>query len=160
LITQLRYDEAFAESDRAVALEPGSPEGPTWSGFVLAYTGPYEWAGGRLRHAGPLDPKAPRMYASYQALAAATSTLGHDEGSLESASQVAQQLPEWHGARIFVPAKLGRLRRAEEARPLLKEALLRWPHYTVRYAARRHPYRHAEARQGPADGLRRAGMPD
>lgn len=100
------------------------------------------------------------MYAPYQAPATATSTLGHYEDSLESASRAAQPLPEWHGARTFVPANLGRLRRAAEARPLLKETLLRWPHYTVTSAARQHPYRHAAAREGLADRLRRAGIPD
>ena len=160
LITQFRYDEASTESERAVELEPGSAEVLTWSGFILAYTGPYERAVERLRHAMQLNPKDPRMYARYQALSAANFALGHYEESLESASRVARQLQEWHGARTFVLANFGQLGRAQEAGSVLEETLLRWPHYTVKYAARRHPYRDTEVRERLTEGLRRAGVPD
>ena len=160
LITQFRYDEALAESERAVELEPGSAEILTWNGFVLAYTGPHELAVERLRHAVRLNPRDPGMYSRYQALSIASFALGRYEESLESASRVARQLPEWHEACTFVLASLGQLGRTEEAAPVLEETLLRWPHYTVQYAARRHPYRDMEARGRLAEGLRRAGVPD
>ncbi len=160
LITQLRYDEAYAESERAVELEPGSAEILQWSAFILTYAGPHELAVERALRALRLNPRDPQIYSRYQALAASYYALGHYEEALTAASRVARLLPDWSEARTFVLASLGQLGHAEPAKATLDEVLRRWPHYTVGHATRRHPFRDQEVNDRLADGLRKAGVPE
>ena len=157
-MTYRQFDEAVAEVERAVELEPGSADMLNWSGVVRTYAGPQELAIAQSREAVRLNPRDPQIYGRYQAMAGAYFALGRYPEALAAAGRVARLLPEWIEAHTMMIASLAELDRLDEAQAALAAVHRLQPRYSVTYATRRHPYRDSEITDRLAAALRKSGL--
>jgi tetratricopeptide (TPR) repeat protein len=157
-LTYRKFDEAVAEAERAVELEPGSADMLNWSGVVRCYAGPQELAIEQSRESIRLNPRDPQIYGRYQALTGAYFALGRYREALDAAGRVQRLRAEWIEAHTFIIASLAELDRLDEAQAALAAVRRLQPRYSVAYATRRHPYRDPEINSRLAAALRKAGV--
>ena len=155
-----RQEEAMAEIDRAVEIDPGSSEVLLMSGLINAYAGSPEQAIEHCRASLRLNPRDPMVYARYQNMAVAHFALEQYAEALDCTRRVMRMLPEWAEARTVEIACLAMLGQTVEARQAAGEARRANPHLDLAYVERRHPYRDPAARKRLVEALRSSGIPE
>ncbi len=159
-LARREYDDALAECQASIALNPSLAQAYCAMGDALSYAGKVEDAISQFDMALKLSPQDPWRWAFFSYQARAVNFMGHDARAV-GASRMALRVPNcqyWANAHLV--AALGHLERAPEARAAVVELLQRKPGFTVAYA-KEHLFYIEDARQLDSylDGLRKAGVP-
>ena len=152
-LSQRRPDQALAELERALALNPSDADITSDYGWTLAYAGKPLEGVQAIQKAMRLNPYYPgwylwnlgmAQYAAHQYDAAAEALEAFNEHNVQS--------------RLFLAASYGQLGRIAEAEQQVNEALKLVPGYTLGRAAAREMYKNPADLDHYLDGLRKAGL--
>jgi TolB-like protein/Tfp pilus assembly protein PilF/rhodanese-related sulfurtransferase len=110
---QGRHDEAVAEAENAIAVDPNNPLGYEALAATLIYSGQPEDGAEAIRGAMRLDPRYPYEYLFWLGLA--QFNMEQFEKAAETLGQATQGNPEDDRALILLAATYGQLGRVEEA---------------------------------------------
>ena len=126
--------------------------------MVLGYCGePQEalkWFDAAIR----INPRDPRIYATYQSRCVPLFVLDQHDEVINAAQLVMRQLPAWTEALTMQAASYARLGRIDEARKVVESLLAINSRYSLNRALRRHPYRNDADRTKLASALMQAGL--
>ena len=127
---QRRYDEAIAELEETIAMNPSFAQGYFALAFTLNWCGRYDEAIALVERACELSPRDPHLWSFHHARAVAHLAL-HELDSAEHFARRACRLPNatsWSFATLA--SVLGHLGRSEDAAATVAELLRRKPRYT------------------------------
>jgi TolB-like protein/class 3 adenylate cyclase/Flp pilus assembly protein TadD len=160
LLQNQRHEEAIAEAERAVGLDPNDADSYIALAGTLSFSGRPDEALPMVERAMRLNPHYPPLYLYELGLA----HFGKDrfEEAALSLEKAAALNPDDRWSRILLLATYGQLDRRDEAAQVL--ATLETRHFldlsTIRNMAFWHPFMEPVDAARFADGLRKAGLPD
>ena len=161
LSQQGRHEEAIAEAERAISLDPNDADGYVALAGSLSLAGKPEEARKLVHRAMRLNPHYPPFYLYELGIAEfGTKRFVEAAESLERANALN---PDDRWSLRLMLATYGLLDRKEEAAGLLKTAGQSWRGFdplTVRGVAFWYPFKEPADAERLAEGLRRAGVPD
>ena len=161
LSQQGRHEEAIAEAERAISLDPNDADGYIALASAFSLAGKPEEARQLVQRATRLNPHYPPFYLYELGIAEfGTKRFAEAAETLERASALN---PEDRWSLRLLLATYGHLGRKEEAAVLLKKAGQSWRGFdplTVRGVAFWYPFKEPADAERLAEGLRRAGVPD
>jgi adenylate cyclase len=152
-----RYDEAIAEAERGVELDPNSATANFFLSNVLRYAGRSKEAIPVIRKALRLEPMAPDIFV--QNLALVYFQAGDCTEALATCEKGLKREPNNLNSHAIRAAVYGYCGREEEARKEATEVLRINPKFTVESYARILPYRYQPNKDLTIQGLRKAGLP-
>jgi adenylate cyclase len=151
-----QVDQAIADAERALALDPGFARGYGSLGEALHYAGRSEEALEHFATMARLDPHYPGQYQHF--LAQSLFALERfDDAVLTLQARLARQ-PHSDASRVLLAACYGHLGRAEEARAEWQEALRINPDYSIEHRRQILPYKNPADFERVVEGLRKAGI--
>ncbi|MGH6904883.1 MAG: adenylate/guanylate cyclase domain-containing protein [Geminicoccaceae bacterium] len=156
-----RHDEAIADGERAVALDPNDADSYVALAAALNLGGRAQEAMGHVERAMRLNPLYPPHYL-YQ-LGLARFGLGQLDQAAEVLERAATLNPEDRWPLRLLLAAYGLMGRKEEAAELLERARQSWQGMdalSVSGVAFWYPFRNAGDTERLLEGLRRAGVPE
>jgi len=153
-----RHDEAVAECDKAIELNPNLAQAQFGRGLALVFAGRPDEAVVNLGNAARLSPRDPNYYAYLLVFAWAELLQKRFESALDWARQAVAQPNSgvWGNAALAIA--LAHLDRLEEARAACDALLAQKPDMAVSFIAETLPFRRAADRHIFEEGLRRAGL--
>ena len=161
LSQQGRHEEAIAEAERSISLDPNDADGYIALAGALSLAGKPEEAHRLVQRAMRLNPHYPPLYL-YQ--------LGFAEFGMERFAEAAESLesasalnPEDRWSSRLLLATYGLLGRRKEAAGLLERVAKNWRGFdplTARSVAFWYPFKEPADARRLAEGLRQAGAPD
>ncbi len=149
-------DQAIADAERAVALDPSFARGYGSLGAALHYAGRSEEALAQLATMTRLDPHHPAQYQHF--LAQSLFALGRFEDAARASKARLARQPHSDVSRVLLAACYGHLGRAEEARAEWQEALRSNPDYSIEHRRQILPYKNPADFERVVEGLRKAGI--
>ena len=152
-----RYDEAIAEAERGVELDPNSGQVYFNLGFLLRMAGKPKEAIPVIRKALRLEPMAPDHY--IRQLALDYFQAGDCKEALAACDKGLKRQPDHLISRVIMAAVYGSCGREKEARKEATEVLRINPKFSVESFMRNTPYKDESDRDRVAQGLRKAGLP-
>jgi adenylate cyclase len=153
---QKNVDQAIADAERAIALDPGFARGYGSLGAALHYAGRSEEALEHLATMARLDPHHPAQYQHF--LAQSLFALGRFEDAVRASKARLARQPHSDVSRVLLAACYGQLGRAEEARAEWQEALRINPDYSIEHRRQILPYKNPADFERVVEGLRKAGI--
>jgi adenylate cyclase len=153
---QRRYQEALAQADRAVALNPGSAASHLSRGIVLLYVGRYQEAVFAIEKAVRLNPKGPGYYFLF--LGSAYRGAGQYDRAIAAYKQARALSPHFLPVLTGLAACYSATGRAKQARAMAAEILKLNPRFTVEWYSRTLPWKDRAALKRHINALRRAGL--
>jgi tetratricopeptide (TPR) repeat protein len=150
-----QYDQAIAECERAVSLDPNAAENFEWLGMVLTWAGRAEEAVKYLHHGIRLNPLPSASILNFLAVAYRDS--GQYEKAIEASKKALQQQPNYQFPYIHMAVSYIRLGREEEARAAAAEILRINPKFSLERYAKALPFTKPVADRVLED-LRKAGL--
>ena len=130
-----RFDDAVAELEAAIELNPSFAQGYFALGFAMAYSGREDEGIALLERAAELSPRDPHTWTFHHTRAIAHFSLGELKSAEFFARKSTRQRNATHYCFATLMATLGLLGQKEEARSLLPELQARKPDYSL-WAAR------------------------
>jgi len=152
-----RYDEAIAEAERAVELDPNSAMANYFLANVLRYAGRSKEAIPVIQKALRLEPFPPDAYVDQLALIYFQS--GDCGNAVATCDKGVYRHPNSINARVIRAAIYGYCGREEEAKKEAAEVLRINPKFTVESYTGNIPYKYPANRNLTILGLRKAGLP-
>jgi adenylate cyclase len=149
-------DQAIADAERAIALDPGFARGYGSLGAALHYAGRSEEAVEHLATMARLDPHHPAQYLHFQAQSL-FALERFEEAVRASQARLARQ-PHSDVSHVLLAACYGHLGRAEEARAAWQAALRINPDYSIEHRRQILPYKNPADFERVVEGLRKAGI--
>lgn len=163
LLYNRRYEEALAEAQRAVALNPNSATGYLALAEVLGYAGQSKEAIENAHKALRLDPNFPAPYLFVKGRA--LFDLEQYQQAVTTLERAVLGNPADRQPIVVLIAAYGQLQQKTEAQPLI-EAFNRWQAkekiraLSVDWIRNRWPYKNPADQIRLIDGLKLAGVPD
>ena len=161
LARQGHHDEAIAEGERAVAMDPNDAEGYVALAGALNLAGKLEKALPLMERAMRLNPHYPTSYL-YELGLARFGMEEFDEAAVALERAVVLNPDDRWTSRLII-ATLGHLGRAGEAAAAMDRAKQNWAGFdplSVRGIAFWYPFKEPVDAERLADGLRKSGVPD
>ncbi len=152
-----RYDEAIAEAERGVDLDPNSAMANYFLANVLRYAGRSKEAIPVIRKALRLEPFPPDLYVQQLALIYFQS--GDCGNAVATSDKGLYRHPDSLNSRAIRAAIYGYCGREEEAKKEAAEVLRINPRFTVESYTKNIPYKYPANRNLTIQGLRKAGLP-
>jgi adenylate cyclase len=153
-----RYDEAVANSEKALVLAPNNAEVYALFGTVLNFWGNPERGLEMLEKAFSIETFAPPV-SDFQ-VGISHYLLRHYDQALAAFNRMAERAPKFYAAYMFLACTYVELDRLDDARDAIKTFLEIVPRYTVKETARRVPWRIDEVRDRFLNNLRKAELPE
>jgi TolB-like protein/DNA-binding CsgD family transcriptional regulator len=156
-------ETALSLIDRAISLNPNSPQAWWVSGSVHNHLGKYDTALEHLARARRLSPLEPLAFINWVATAVGFFYVGRYEESLEAADRSLSARPDFPAGLRYKIAACGLLGRLDEARQCVESLLRVNPGTTVSSMRAYHePIKrhHPEGVETFLKGLRLAGLPE
>ncbi|MBR0830955.1 winged helix-turn-helix domain-containing protein [Bradyrhizobium manausense] len=153
-----RFEDALAEFQTALRLNPNFALAQGYHGLALSYCGRWQDADEAARRAIRLSPRDP--YAPvYFGIAAYARFLGEDyEEAIRLAHEALRQRSDFVGAHRVLTAAAGMAEKTELARDALQELRRAQPNISLGWIAEFMPIRLAADRERYLEGFRRAGL--
>jgi len=151
-----RYDEAIAEAERGVELDPNSGQVYFNLGFLLRMAGKPKEAIPVIQKALRLEPMAPDNY--IRQLALDYFQAGDCKEALAVCEKGLKRQPDNLVSRVIMVAVYGSCGREAEARKEASEVLRINPKFSVESFMRNTPYKNPSDRDRVVQGLRKAGL--
>jgi TolB-like protein/cytochrome c-type biogenesis protein CcmH/NrfG len=153
-----RFDDAIAEFELALRLNPNFAFSQAFYAVTLCYAGRYEEGDVAIRRALRLSPRDP-LSAIYYGLGAYIQFAAQRYGeAIQLARESLRQRGDFVGAHRVLTASAGMSGDAELAAVALQGLRQAQPNVSLAWIARELPMRRAEDREHYLDGLRRAGL--
>lgn len=149
-----QYDEAFAELERARALNPNDADLIAFFARVLTFSGRAEEGIETMATAMRLNPHYPWWYSFFMGVAQFTAR------NYKDAVASFQDNPGPSPPHNYLAAAHAHLGQMEAARAAAARMLKDRPDFTVGLAAKITPYQHQADLNHLLDGLRKAGLPE
>ncbi len=154
------YDQAMAECEISVDLNPTFAQGYCAMGDALAYAGRLEESISQFEKATHLSPQDPWRWAFFSYRSLAYIFLGQHDKAAEWARNALRVPNCQYWANAHLVAALGHLNKTDEARIAVAELLRRKPEFSCSYAAEHLFYvKNHDQAEHYLEGLRKAGLP-
>ncbi|UCE33104.1 MAG: tetratricopeptide repeat protein, partial [Deltaproteobacteria bacterium] len=150
------YEEAIAEGERAVALNPNGADAHAHLAMTLGYVGRREEATALFKKAIRLNPMPPNWYLTH--LAFTYRLTGKNEEAIATFRKVLQRNPDDLWAQIGLAISYSMGGQEEEARAEAAEVLRIDPKFSLDYFAKTLPYKNQADTETAIDALRKAGL--
>ncbi|MBM4278955.1 MAG: hypothetical protein FJ130_13920 [Deltaproteobacteria bacterium] len=154
LMMMRQYDEAIAQAERGLELEPNSADVVFGYAFILVYIGgdsiPF------FERAMRLNPKPPNLY--LRIYAEALRDAGRYEEAITQLKKAIEREPEDIFSHIFLTAAYSMAGHEKEARAIAAEVFKINPKFSLEQFAKVLPYKDPVAKERYIDSLRKAGM--
>src|SRR5262245_28863621 len=153
-----RFDDAIAEFELALRLNPNFAFSHAFYAVTLCYAGRYDEGDAAIRRALRLSPRDP-MGAIYQGVGSYIQfACGRYDEAIELARESLRQRADFVGAHRVLTAAAGMTGDRELSALALRGLRQVQPSISLQWIARELPMRRAEDREHYLDGLRRAGL--
>jgi len=150
------HDQAIAEAERAVALEPGSAFSYLDYGVILNYAGRPEEAIPVLQKAIRLNPVGDSV--NFFNLGFAYRLTGRFEEAVLAYKKALQRSPDNFLAHVALTATYSMMGREQEARTQAAEVLRLNPKFSVDSYVKKLPFKDQSINDNLADALRKVGL--
>jgi TolB-like protein len=153
-----RFDDALAEFELALQLNPNFAMAHAFYGVTLCYAGRWQDGDAAARHALRLSPRDP-LAAIYSGVAAYARFIGRDyEGAVQMARESMRQRADFVGAHRVLTAAAGMSGDSALSASALEGLRRTQPGISLAWITRELPMLRDEDRAHYLEGLRRAGM--
>jgi TolB-like protein len=153
-----QFDDALAEFELALRLNPNFSLAQGFYGLALSYCGRWEAADLAARRALRLSPRDP-FSAVYTGIAAYAQFVGRNyEGAMRLAREAIRQRSDFVGAHRVLTAAAGITGQAEAAAIALQELRRAQPNISLAWIASQMPIKLDAEREHYLEGFRRAGL--
>jgi adenylate cyclase len=150
------HDQAIAEAQRCLALDPNNAEGHARLGHILDQAGRPAEGLPLIQTAMRLDPHYPFLYIFW--LAHAFHSLERYDEAIAAYRRTIGRNPDFVYARAQLASVYAQLGRMEEAKSEAAQARRITPHFSGLRIAERLPFKDAAALARLLDGMRKAGL--
>jgi adenylate cyclase len=150
------YDKGFAEVERALALDPNSPETSYQAGVFLAFAGKPEEAISLFQKAVRLNPFPPFGY--YNSLSGAYRVAGQHEEAIAAAKQAVQRGPQNIFTHIALAAACSTIGRDLEAQAAAAEVMKINPKFSLEQYSKTLYFKNKTDTDRTIEALRKAGL--
>jgi adenylate cyclase len=157
LLWQGNLEDAFAESEAALALSPNLASAHGLTGSVLNWSGQHDQARIFLEKSIRLDPRNPNLAIRFNAVTVSYYLSGEYDAAVEAAHRTIRLYPDREHDYRWLAAALGQLGRIEEAKEALEKAIAIAPASFGRFVRTRVPWHRPAYYAHMLDGLRKAG---
>jgi adenylate cyclase len=158
LVMIRQYDQAVAEAERGIALDPNVADIYGWSGIIYRYVGRWKDAITAYEKAIRLNPIPPDFY--LQGLGLAYAWTGRYEEGIKALKRAIQNAPDSPYGHLFAAAAYSMAGRDEEARDAADEVLRLNPKFSLEKWGKSLKYKNQEDQDRLMSALRRAGLPE
>jgi tetratricopeptide (TPR) repeat protein len=149
-----QYDEAIAQAERGLELEPNSADVVFGYAFILVYTGGNSIPFFEL--AMRLNPKPPNLY--LRIYAEALRDAGRYEEAISQLKKAIEREPGDIFSHIFLTAAYSMAGRDKEARAIAAEVFKINPKFSLEQFAKILPYKDPATKKRLVESLRKAGL--
>ena len=151
-----QHDQAIAELEKTIALNPNYADGLAGLGEILCFAGRAEEAIAVLEKAIRLNPIPPVWY--FHSLGHAYFLTGHYRKGITALKRVLNRNPNFWPARIYLAGSYVGLGQEEEAHAEAAEVLRINPNFSLEAGGQRLPYKDQAVLERLGDILRKAGL--
>ena len=151
-----QHEQAIAEAERAIALDPNDAEGHAWLGNILNFSGRAEEAIRMVEKALRLNPHGPFFY--LYNLGFAYRLAGRYEEAMAALKRVLGRNPDWIPAHFNLAIIYSELGREEEARAEAAEVLRVNPNFSLEVMRQTAPFKDPAVLERYVAALRKAGL--
>jgi len=153
-----RFDDALAEFELALQLNPNFAMAQAYYGLSLCYNGRWQEGGDAVQRAIRLSPRDPFL-AVYYGIAAYAQFIGRNyEDAIKLAREALRQRSDFVGAHRVLTAAAGMAGDKELAQSALAELKRAQPNVSLAWIADNMPIRHEAERERYLGGFRKAGL--
>jgi TolB-like protein/cytochrome c-type biogenesis protein CcmH/NrfG len=153
-----RFDDALAEYELALRLNPNFALAQAYYGLALAYNSRWQEADEAVRRAIRLSPRDPHL-AVYCGIAAYTQFVGRNyEEAIKLAREALRQRSDFVGAHRVLTAATGMTGDKTAAAAALADLRRAQPNVSLAWIAANMPIRHEAERAHYLEGFRKAGL--
>jgi adenylate cyclase len=153
-----QHEQAIAEAEQAIALNPNGAEGYAALANILTFAGRPQEALALLEKGMRLNPRGPNSVAYLFELGHAYHWLRQYEQAIAMQHKVLTLNPRHFVAHLELAVMDQELGRAAEARAEVAAALELNPHYSLEDVKERHPYKDPATLERTLAALRQAGL--
>jgi adenylate cyclase len=151
-----QYDNAVAEAERGVALNPSYADSHAWLGITFRFSGRDQEAIPELEKAIRLNPIPPSWY--LHNLGLAYFRIGRYEEGIKTCEEAVRQEPESLYARLELAAVYSLSGQDEKARAEANEVLRMHPKFSLEEFGKRFTAKSQEGKERYLGALRKAGL--
>jgi TolB-like protein/Tfp pilus assembly protein PilF len=153
-----RYDDALAEFELALKLNPNFAHAQGYYGLALTYCGRWQEGDEAARRAMRLSPRD-SFSAVYTGIASYAQFVGcHYDEAIRLAREALRQRADFVGAHRVLTAAAGMAGQQDVAKAALKELRRTQPNISLAWLVANMPIQHDAEREHYLDGFRRAGL--
>ena len=156
LLWKKRHEDAIAELEKVVSLDPNDAEGYAGLAELLAWVGRAEEAIRLIEKAMRLNPHYPVWYLDI--LGWAYNLVGRHEEACEVLERALIRNPDLMSTHILLAIVYSEAGRLEKARAEVKEVLRISPDYSLDVMKERTPFEDQARLEREIDALRKAGL--
>jgi tetratricopeptide (TPR) repeat protein len=153
---QQQYEQALAEMEQAIAVDPNNAVGYAGLAQVLSRVGRLEEAVGMIEQALHRKPLTPDQH--LYLVGAAYSLVGRPEEAITPLKQYLSRYPNILGPHLTLAAVYSELGRAVEARAEAAEVLRLNPQFSLEVHRQREPIKDPALLERQLAALRKAGL--
>jgi len=154
-LQKMQHDQAIAEAERAVALDPNGAESYVYLAIILRFSGRAEEAVEVVKKAMRLNPRYPAFY--QYVLGMTYCQVGRYEGAITAQKETLVRNPNLLFVQICLAACYSMAGQDEEARARVQEIRRISPNYSLE-AVGAAPYKNPADGKPMLDALRKAGL--
>ena len=158
LVMIRQYDNAVAEAERGIDLDPNVADIYGWSGIIYRYVGRWKDAITAYEKAIRLNPIPPDFY--LQGLGLAYAWTGRYEEGIKALKRAIQNAPDSPYGHLFAASAYSMAGRDEEARAAAGEVLRLNPKFSLEKWGKSLKYKNQDDQERLMRALRRAGLPE
>ncbi len=150
------HDQALAELDAGLGLDPNHADGHMWKAIVAGFAGDPEEGVREVQHAMRLNPGSPFWYLF--ALGNACFAMWRYEECVQACSQAVEKNPNFIFAQMLLAAGLGQLGRNDGADAALAECRRLNSRFSLAWAKNLIPFKERATIERFTAGLEKAGL--